>query len=219
MSDAEGDGPGDGRMISRMLFFSDAVFAIVLTLLVLELRPPVAESDAELLDAIIGLTPKFVAFFSSFALVAIFWASHMAITRKASAFDWPTAWLNLLFLSTIAVMPFVSGLIGEHGMLGTAWRAYCIALVTASLAQTALLLVLMRDKGRLVSGMTARNRMWRVFRALSPGISFAIGLALSLQGQPTLSQFCWVLIPVVMVVARLLFGPNKGEQGSVASPP
>jgi hypothetical protein len=46
-------------------------------------------------------------------------------------------------------------------------------------------------------------------RALSPGIAFAVGLVLSLQGQHRLSQFCWVLIPVILVVARLFVGPRK----------
>ena len=209
MSDVEGGGSSDGRMVSRMLFFADAVFAIVLTLMVLDLRTPAAETDAELLDAIIGLKPKFVAFFASFALVSVFWASHMAITRKMSAFDWPTAWLNLVFLFTIAVMPFVSGLIGERGMFGVAWQAYCVALIAASLAQTALLLALTRGNGRFVTIVSGRERIWRTLRALSPGIAFAGGLALSLEGQDLLSQFCWMLIPVILIVARLCVGPRK----------
>lgn len=209
MSEAEGGGSSDGRMISRMLFFSDAVFAIVLTLMVLELRPPAAETDAELVEAIIGLTPKFVAFFASFALVSVFWAGHMAITRKISAFDWPSAWLNLVFLFTIAVMPFVSGLLGERGVFGVAWQAYCIVLIAASLAQTAFLLALTRGNGRFVTAASGRDRIWRTVRALSPGIAFAVGLMLSLQGQHRLSQFCWVLIPVILVVARLFVGPRK----------
>lgn len=209
MSAEEGGGSPDGRMIARLLFFSDAVFAIVLTLLVLELRPPEAHTDAELLDAIIGLMPKFTAFVASFALVSVFWAGHMAITRKISAFDWPSAWFNLVFLFTIAVMPFVSGLIGEFGVFGTSWQAYCIVLIAASLAQTAFLLALTRGNGRFMADVTARDRVWRVVRALSPGIAFGIGLVLSLQGQQRLSQFCWVLIPVILVVARVLVGPRK----------
>lgn len=214
MSDGEGGGSSDGRMISRMLFFSDAVFAIVLTLLVLELRPSEVESDAELVNALIGLGPKFVAFFSSFALVSVFWAGHMAITRKISVFDWPSAWLNLVFLFTIAVMPFVSGLLGERGVVGVAWQAYSIVLIAASLAQTAFLLALTRGNGRLVTALSGRDRIWRTVRALSPGIAFAVGLVLSLQGQHRLSQFCWVLIPVILVVARLFVGPRK--EASVA---
>lgn len=215
----------DTHMISRLLFFSDAVFAIVLTLLVLELRPPQVESDAELERAILALMPNVVAFIASFALVSVFWAAHMAISRKLSAFDWPAAWCNLVFLFTIAVMPFASALIGEHGTSGTAWRAYSIVLIAASLAQTAFLLVLTRDKGRLVGGMAAQERAWRTVRALSPGIAFSVGLGLSLAGEDRLSMFCWLLIPVVLGLARLLFGARRArpaaetETGSAASSP
>ena len=199
----------DARMVDRMLFFSDAVFAIVLTLLVLELRVPEVEGDDALAAALGGLTGKFVAFAASFALVAIFWAAHMTITRRLAIFDWPVAWLNLIFLFTIAVMPFVSALIGEHGAFGLAWRIYCATLVAASLAQSVLVLALTRDKGRLVGGITGREIGWRLSRALSPGIAFAVGLWLSYAGEARLSAFCWVLIPLVMILARLLFNPNR----------
>ncbi len=199
----------DARMVSRMLFFSDAVFAIVLTLLVLELRPPVVEGDAALADALIGLTPKFVAFVSSFALVSVFWSAHTAMTRRLSAFDWPMAWFNLLFLFTIAIMPFVSALIGEHGTFGLAWRVYCAALVAASLAQTALFVTMTRDGGRIVGGITVRQKAWRVLRSLSPGIAFGVGLALNNAGYVGLSAVCWLLIPVVMLIAQALLGERR----------
>ena len=200
----------DARMVERMLFFSDAVFAIVLTLLVLELRVPTVEGDAALADALRGLTAKFVAFGASFALVAIFWAAHMTITRRLAVFDWPVAWLNLIFLFTIAVMPFVSALIGEYGAFGLAWRIYCVTLVAASLAQTVLVLAVMRDKGRLIGGIAGREIAWRLSRALSPGIAFGTGLWLSYNGEPGLSALCWILIPVVMVFARLILNPGRG---------
>ena len=202
----------DAHAVSRMLFFSDAVFAIVLTLLVLDLRLPVVEGDAALAVALRDLTPKFVAFAASFALVSIFWAAHMAITRRLRFFDWTAAWLNLLFLFTIAIMPFVSSLLGEYGNNGLAWRLYCAALVAASLSQSALFLSLARDKGRLLGGITLRETAWRFLRALSPGIAFGTGLWLSLIGEPGLSRFCWVLIPAMLVLARLLFGPTGAAQ-------
>ena len=200
----------DARMVDRMLFFSDAVFAIVLTLLVLELRVPIVEGDAALAEALRGLTAKFVAFAASFALVSVFWAAHMTITRRLVAFDWPVAWLNLIFLFTIAVMPFVSALIGEYGTFGLAWRIYCATLVAASLAQSLLVLALTGDGGKLVGGITGREIAWRLSRALSPGIAFGIGLWLSYNGEPRLSALCWIIIPIVMIFARLILSPGGG---------
>ncbi|CAN5239749.1 hypothetical protein BH11PSE2_BH11PSE2_03200 [soil metagenome] len=196
------------HLVSRMLFFSDAVFAIVLTLLVLELRPPPSETDLELGKALLVMAPKFYAFAGSFALVSVFWLAHMSITRRMKAFDWPVSWANLVFLFTIAVMPFATSLIGEHGTVGLSWRIYCAALVAVSLTATVLLMTLVRDKGRLVGEITRREVAWRVSRSLSPGVAFAIGLGLSIAGHPALAGFCWVLIPLEMLVARLALGPR-----------
>ena len=199
----------DKRMVDRMLFFSDAVFAIVLTLLVLELRVPSVAGDEALAAALRDLTGKFVAFAASFALVAIFWSAHMTITRRLATFDWPVAWLNLIFLFSIAAMPFVSALIGEYGTFGLAWRIYCGTLIAASLAQTLLVIAVTRDRGKLVGGISGREIAWRLARALSPGIAFAAGLWLSYNGEPKLSALCWVVIPGVMIFARLVFNPGR----------
>lgn len=192
------------RMSARVLFFSDAVFAIVLTLLVLELRAPERMPDAELIAALQALAPKFVAFGASFALIVIFWAAHMAITRRMVVFDWTVAWVNALFLAAIALMPFASALVGENGNFGVGWRVYCGVLVAASVLQTVLALVLMRGGGRLVGGASVREIVWRSMRAISPALAFGAGLVLSLRGEYQLSALCWVLIPPLLGLAQLV---------------
>lgn len=218
MSDGE-TGRDDHQILHRLVFFSDAVFAIVLTLLVLELRPPHVEGEAGLAAGLRGMTSHFIAFGSSFGLISIFWAAHMTIMRRLAVFDWPAAWLNLGFLFTIALMPFVSAMIGEHGVMGTAWQLYCVVLIAASITQTALLLGVTRDKGRLVGGITPRQLNYRLVRALSPGIAFSIGLALSLAGQPGLSALCWVLFAPILVIDNMLFGPKKAAPAAPAAEP
>lgn len=198
----------DRRLIDRMLFFSDAVFAIVLTLLVLELQAPEEQRAAALLEALRALTPKFVAFAASFALVSIFWVAHMTVTRSLVVFDWTVAWLNLFFLFTIAVMPFVSALLGTHGTGGPAWAVYCAALVAASSANVILVFAVTRGRGRLVGGITRRERTFRLLRAASPGIAFGAGLWWNLTGENQLSALCWLLIPVLLLFARAFVAPR-----------
>ena len=60
----------------------------------------------------------FLAFFASFALVSVFWAAHMVITRRLQVFDWPTVWANMLFLLSIALTPFAFSLIGATARPG-----------------------------------------------------------------------------------------------------
>lgn len=206
-------GPYDHRMIDRLLFFSDAVIAIVVTLLVLELRPPEAHNVNELATSLRALTPKFIAFAGTFAIVIVFWAAHLAITRRLKVFDWAVAWVNALFLFAVATLPFASALIGEYGSAGIAWQLYCAALMAASFSQALLVIVTTRGGGRLVDGVTAREIIWRLLRAISPGVAFAAGLVLSLQGKAELSAFCWVLIPPLLLVAGV-FQPAKARTGN-----
>lgn len=202
---------GAVHALHRLVFFSDAVFAIVLTLLALELRPPEGVENGGLMAALGHMTPHFVAFASSFGLISIFWAAHMAIMRRLTLFDWPVAWLNLVVLFTIALMPFASALIGEHGVMGEAWRVYCVVLIAASMAQCGLVLAINRDKGRLTGGALAEDIRYRLLRAASPGIAFSVGLALSLAGMPDLAFLCWLLFPPILIIDHWLFGPKKAK--------
>lgn len=201
----------DDRVLSRLLFFSDAVFAIVLTLLVLELRVPAAHGAQAMAQALIALAPHFIAFGASFALTTIFWAAHLAIMRRLQHFDWPVVWANALLLLVIALMPFASALLGEGTAFAVSWQVYCVVLIAASLAQTLLVLVVMRDGGRLIGGASLREILWRTLRALSPGIAFAAGLVLVIRGQYALSAVCGLLIPVILVVSNVLFGPRRSR--------
>lgn len=199
------DDAASERLMHRAITFSDAVFAVALTLLVLELRPP--PRDVEVVDGLLALLPHLAAFAGSFALVAIFWAAHMALTRRLVVFDWPTVWVNLLFMFVIVLMPFASALLGGHGVTPLVWRLYCGVLIAASLAQTALWLVASRGGGRLLAGgVTWRERGFRTLRALSPAIAFGVGFWAVGTELAQWSVWCWVLILPVALVARLVFG-------------
>ncbi|MDQ0465674.1 putative membrane protein [Caulobacter ginsengisoli] len=197
------------RLVHRLLFFTDAVFAIAMTLLVLELKPPVAESGPDLVAALRGMTGHFIAFTMSFALAGVFWIAHMNTLRRLEHFDWPTVWANLVFLFAVTLIPFSSALLGEAGPGAAAWQVYSAQMVFTSAATTLLLLVASRDGGRLMDGMTGRERAYRTVRAASPGIAFAAGFGLAAAGYIGLAHLCWVLIPVIFWIAHVTLGPRK----------
>jgi TMEM175 potassium channel family protein len=198
---------GNTRLLERMLYFSDAVFAIVLTLLVLDLRLPAGVTDASLLRGVLEMAPKLVAFAITFALVAVFWIAHVSITRRLNAFDWPVAWVNMLFLFTVTLAPFVTTLLGAYGVFGNAWRLYCVALIAIGSAQFALFLVIYRGNGRLIGGMGRREFLHRLIRVASPAASFAVLLALNLMGFTRMSFILsFLIVPTILVLVRFSFG-------------
>jgi uncharacterized membrane protein len=196
----------DARMVDRMLLFSDAVFAIVLTLLVLELRPPEGDlGDAALWAALGEQIWHFFSFAISFALVGLWWSLHMRLMRTLATFDWPVAICNLIFLFTIALMPFAAGFWGTHVSSGAALAVYWSANTAASLSFMFVFLAATRGNFRLLtSSMSRGDWVVRLIGSLSRTGAFAAGAWLASIGQVSLSWFAWVLIPIVMVTVGLV---------------
>ncbi|MGZ8281409.1 MAG: TMEM175 family protein [Allosphingosinicella sp.] len=103
--------------LERMVFFSDAVFAIAITLLVIEIHVPHLEhgaSDLAFWAALAGLIPNFVGYLVSFAVIGAFWIGHhRAFCLAGRHSNRVTLW-NLMLLGTIAFMPFVTAFMSAH---------------------------------------------------------------------------------------------------------
>ncbi len=203
----------DARLVDRMLFFSDAVFAIVLTLLVLELRPPEAHGEPELIEGIAGMARQFASFFISFALGAAFWLAHMRLTRSLRTFDWPTAVANLLHLLTVALLPFAAAVLGEHIASRVAFKTYSVVIMAVSFSAALFWLVATRGGGRLMGGVNLRQRFAGALRAAGIGLAFLAGFVLVQKGYVDLARFCWVLIFPIVMAARLIAGPDPSKSG------
>jgi uncharacterized membrane protein len=156
-------------------------------------------------EALAGMGDRFIAFGMSFGVISIFWLAHLSTFRRVLSFDWWATGLNLILLFTIALIPFVSSLIGEDGQRGQAWALYCAVMVASSVVEVGLVLALTRDKGRLMGGITPAEQHHRLMRAASPGVVFGAGLALNLAGYTQLGALCWLLFVPVLIAARLIF--------------
>src|ERR1051325_10483224 len=103
--------------LERMILFSDAVFAIAITLLVIEIKIPETHeqvSDQKLLYSLRHLIPKFIGFFISFMLIGIYWTVHHRMFGFVTSFTRKLLFLNLVFLFFIALMPFSTGFYSEY---------------------------------------------------------------------------------------------------------
>jgi uncharacterized membrane protein len=101
----------------RVETFSDGVFAIVLTLLVLELRVPNIAPHSSIADYAIALSPvvpKFFSFVLTFVIIAIHWVSHHYFFRHLKSVPLKIVWLNNLFLLWVCLMPFPTAMFGDH---------------------------------------------------------------------------------------------------------
>ena len=104
------------QQLERLTFFSDAVFAIAITLLVIEIHVPhpADGSDTAWLQAMLELTPHFVGFVLSFFVVGALWVAHHRVFGMLRHYDPRIVWPNLLLLMAVAFMPFSSSLMSTH---------------------------------------------------------------------------------------------------------
>jgi uncharacterized membrane protein len=200
----------DERLLNRVIFFTDAVFAIVLTLMVLDLKPPPFTSPLGNAGEMRSMASHFLAMAMSFFVIGVFWIAHLSTTRRLRHFDWPSTVANLIFLFPICLLPFATAWWGRDLNSLFPWGMYCGIMVCCSLANLALVLTVSRGQGRLLGGITARERLYRAMRAASPGFAFGLGLGLMAAHQLGLAQFCWLLIPLQIFVYERTIKP-KGQ--------
>lgn len=102
---------------TRAVAFSDAVIAIVITLLVLDLRPPETE-PGELLDGLLSEWPTYLAYAASYVYLAVIWLNHKAAFNRIREMDRGLQWANLGILATLALVPWPTAVIAETARTG-----------------------------------------------------------------------------------------------------
>jgi uncharacterized membrane protein len=138
MTEATEGRPEAGRELDRIVFFSDAVFAIAITILVLDIRVPDGLSPAELPAEVLGLWPKYLSYVVSFLVLAIYWQAHHRVFRPIRGYDGTLVWLNFLFLMAVAFLPFPTSLLGEYGRQQVSVVIYAANAAVASLLLSAI---------------------------------------------------------------------------------
>lgn len=106
-----------GLQLERIVFFSDAVFAIAITLLIIEIKVPNldhAASDREFAIALVRLIPSFVGYFFSFLVIGAYWVGHHKIYGHIVDWNYGLVWRNVFFLMAIAFMPFTTAFFSEY---------------------------------------------------------------------------------------------------------
>jgi uncharacterized membrane protein len=175
----------------RVVNFSDAVFAIAMTLLVVGIGiPSVAPRGFE--HALHDKIPEITSFFVSFVVIGYYWLSHHRFFSQLVALEQGIILLNLVYLAAIAFMPFPTALVGKYENFSITVIIYAITLATASLVDAA---------------MYARAHHQRLFRKEIPADVFRYGMMTSLVPvvafvvsipiafvDPTLALVSWLIV-------------------------
>lgn len=202
--------PRGGEEFSRVLAFSDGLFAIAMTLLVVSITvPTISDGDSidELADALSDQESLYISFFISFAVIGRYWMAHHQFIARLKAMNGGLIGINLVYLAFIAFLPFPTDLLGTYfeNPLSVAVYALSVAIVSG------LEVVLFRHAHRdelMQERLPHDVYRWGVTASLTPVVFFVLSVPVAFLST-MLAVACWLLaIPFGLLAARLWEPPE-----------
>ncbi len=179
----------------RLEAFSDGVFAILITIMVLELHAP----EGATFEALKPLLPKFISYILSFTYVAIYWNNHHHLLQSVNHVNGKVLWSNMLLLFCISLIPFVTAWMGENHFSASPVALYGIVLLMAALSYPLLLNSLIRLHGK--DSLLAKSIGSDAKGKISISI-YAVGILISFFNS-------WIGFASYCLVACIWFIPDK----------
>jgi uncharacterized membrane protein len=187
----------------RIEAFSDGVIAIIITIMVLELKVPHGEDFAALLP----LWPVFLSYVLSFVNVGIYWNNHHHMFHAVKHVGGWVLWANLNLLFWLSLMPFASGFMGENHFGPVPVFLYAVDVMMCAVSYTLLEKALVSQHGR--DSAFAKSLKGGRKEALSTGLyGTAIVAALFV---PAVSMLCMVIVAAIWIVPDRRFVPTEGQ--------
>ena len=188
------------RSADRVAFFSDAVFAIAITLLVLGIRIPPGLSEVRFNEALRALGPDLLAFLLSFFLIALYWTKHHRAFGLIVRADGVLILLNFLFLLFLVFLPFPTSLLAEYRNRPEVLLIYAGTNLGASSLSAIVWLYAWRGHRLISSDLDLRAAAEGTARALVLPAGFLISLPLAVLAPPVA---CWVLWALLVPLATV----------------
>jgi uncharacterized membrane protein len=168
--------------LDRIALFSDAVFAIAITLLVIEIKVPVVTNDQALFDvaynhALVDMIPEFIGFFISFVVIGNYWRAHHTIFGYVTDYDRKLLNLNTLFLLTIVCMPFTTAMMSKY-IFFKPYVFYCINVICSGLIQLRLWHYIINPKNKVSENIPHGMVQYKKYSAWVVIVCFLVSLAL-----------------------------------------
>jgi uncharacterized membrane protein len=193
----------DKAGLERLIFFSDAVFAIAITLLALEIQLPVdatSLTDQQLFASLMSIWPKYLSFFISFMVIGNFWIAHHRRYRFITRYDTRLLLLNLLVLMSIAFIPFPTAVLSENGNR-TATIFYSLSIATTGLLSALLWWYASLENRLLEESFDSSTARRNLLSILTVPTVFLISIGIAFI-DPDLAKFSWILTAPAALVVR-----------------
>jgi uncharacterized membrane protein len=189
------ESPAGMMSTTRLEAFSDAVIAIVITIMVLELKIP----HRTQLDALRPLIPVFLTYVLSFVYLGIYWNNHHHLIQRTAGVSGGILWANLHLLFWLSLFPFATGWMGENHFATVPTAMYGVVTLCAALAYTVLQAVIVHRAGPESALARALGSDWK--GKLSP-VLYASAIALAFVNR-------WIAVGIYVLVAAMWIVPDR----------
>ena len=179
----------------RLEAFSDGVIAIIITIMVLELKVPHGDRVQDLLP----LVPTFLSYVLSFVYVGIYWNNHHHMLHTCTAVTGAMLWANLHLLFWLSLFPFATGWMGKNHFTAVPTVLYGVVLLMAALAYYALQQTIIRAQGHESILKKAIGNDWK--GKLSP-LLYVLAIVTAL-------RFAWIAQGIFVVAALIWLIPDR----------
>ena len=176
----------------RLLAFSDGVVAIIITIMVLELKVPHGSS----LEDLTGVLPTFLSYVLSFVYVAIYWNNHHHLLYAVNRVDGLILWANTHLLFWLSLVPFATAWMGENHFAKVPTAVYGVALLMPALAYPLLQKAILRREGQ---NSTLAAALGRDIKGKISPVLYAAAIALSFVS-PLLAGIIYVFVAVMWLI-------------------
>ncbi len=179
--------------LERIIFFSDAVIAIAITLLAVQIVLPADLNPEDVPQAIIDMLPQIGAYALSFLIIGNYWVIHHRVFRNIKHYDTRLIWLNILFLLFMAFLAVPSNVVGRFPTEPAAIIFFDICLMLTGLTQAAIWLHASRNHHLIPRSLSPALIRWGNIRSLVPPVVMVISIILAFF-DPLIALLSWGLI-------------------------
>ncbi|MCL4474421.1 MAG: TMEM175 family protein [Actinobacteria bacterium] len=179
------------RSTRRIISFSDGVFAVAITLLVVQLPIPVNAPNHELGGDITANMPMLISYGISFGVIALNWLKHLAFNNHVRRYSVGLIWLNFLYLMVIAFLPFPTAVYGTHFSDEVAQILYAGAVCTAGYLASLMWVWTLRTPSLLHKGIDLGEVRHSLYVSLIMPTGFAVSIPGSLIYPPAV-PYIWI---------------------------
>jgi len=199
----------------RVKAFTDGVFAIIITILVLEISVPAELPEQSLRDAISETGPELVAWVISFFIVGMYWVGHRDLFNQVRYVNRDVVWLNLLFMMPAALIPFAASVMGQYHDEPIALHLYGVVLIATALLRWLLYAYLMRRPSLLWEPPGTKRRRVGALLAGAPILVYLVAMLVAVVA-PTVSLLLYFAMPLLylLLVAVLRQSPTTREDAA-----